>query len=469
MSLGSDGSTSAPAPASSRVTRTTARPWRSAKRGDVQGAGSGLPAPPLVASTVAPSGSAVWPRTTTGSPAATPERISALPPGRRRRPGPRRRWAFFWRVDREHVARRPLLAPGRRRARGRRRGAPRRRSRPPPPGPPAGGWACRRPAAPGRSGGGIDRRRPGDDAGRLVGEAGAAHPRRAARRDLPQVARAAPRPRPAAGRDRSRAGSAPGRPAMTRSPGLVRAADDDAVEGRPHHRAPGELAGGRRRALRPRRRSPRPARGRAGRPPPPCGRRCRAGTGRRGGSRFSRAVTSCAWARARSERLAAASASRLGISKRTSSSPRRTRSPTPFGISAMRASCGGTTSSSAPAAGFTWPVAATTARIGPACAVATVTGTASTVSTASGEALWQAARARRAGGRREDATCLLRAASRSGMRLTPWPHLRQRGEGRSEIGADPAFRCRPPGSPTQWRGGPGVRLRSAGRVAGKRV
>ena len=53
----------------------------------------------------------------------------------------------------------------------------------------------------------------------------------------------------------------------------------------------------------------------------------------------------------------------------------------------MRASCGAVTSSSAPGAGFTCPVAAITGWIGPARAVATVTGTASTVSTASGGGL----------------------------------------------------------------------------------
>ena len=61
----------------------------------------------------------------------------------------------------------------------------------------------------------------------------------------------------------------------------------------------------------------------------------------------------------------------------------------------MRASCGGITSSSAPGAGFTCPVAAITGRIGPERAAATVTGTASSVSTASGEALWHAERASR--------------------------------------------------------------------------
>ncbi len=60
-------------------------------------------------------------------------------------------------------------------------------------------------------------------------------------------------------------------------------------------------------------------------------------------------------------RCLATSAVAVGISNRTSRSPAATRSPSPFGSSAMRAGSGATTTSSAPGAAVTIPAACTTA------------------------------------------------------------------------------------------------------------
>ena len=237
----------------------------------------------------------------------------------------------------------------------------------------------------GGAAGRIDGRRPGDDAGLLVGEGGAAHRRRVTRRDAPQVARGHRGLDLQPGRvDDAQEGVRP--PAETMSPTWCERATTTPSKGARTTSRPASwpaadvvlrvsltVAFARARSRRASSTSLRAAMPRWSRPE----RRVT----------FCCAVLSWASARARSERRAAASASRLGIWKRTSSSPRRTRSPTDFVISAMRASCGGVTSSSAPAAGFTWPVALITGRMGPEIAVATVTGTASAVSTASGEAL----------------------------------------------------------------------------------
>ena len=146
----------------------------------------------------------------------------------------------------------------------------------------------------------------------------------------------------------------------------------------------------------------------------------------------ARAVVSRAWALARAERRSLASASRDGMSNRTSRSPRLTRSPTPFGIAAMRAGCGALTSSSAPVAGLTVPVAATCGRISPRLAGRVTTGTRSSVCTSWADGRAQAATAAAAPGSVTASTASLASATRE-----PRHGRRQRrGAGESPASGD---------------------------------
>ena len=102
---------------------------------------------------------------------------------------------------------------------------------------------------------------------------------------------------------------------------------------------------------------------------------------------FLRAFSTRAWAAASSPDRVARSERNGGASKRTSSSPFRTRSPSALVISTTRAGAGAMIVQSAPGAGSAVPVIATMARTVPTWASATSTGTAAVVSVVSSAAL----------------------------------------------------------------------------------